>query len=194
MAAEALKYRYGVDASDVIVWVNNAWLAFAQENGAAGLSRSFVLKRSLWDFVAGEELRRLYMEIHARVRSTGVPAILPFRCDSASLQRHMRLTITREDAGQLAYESILVRTVPQRPLDVLNAERPRSTAFLTICSCCKRALLEPRGWLDLEEVCLRLRIFEAQEVPQLRHTVCHECANILSSAADNGGASPCATT
>jgi len=189
MVAEAPRYRYRVDASDVLVWVNDAWIAFARENGAAGLVPPFVLQRSLWDFVAGEELRTLYREIHSRVRLSGIPAVLPFRCDSASLQRHMRLTITREDAGQLAYECILVRTVAQRHLDILDTEPRRSIAFLTMCSCCKRALLEPRGWMDLEEVCLRLKIFEAQEVPQLRHTVCHECAKVLAGASDHGSGS-----
>ena len=193
MAADALRYRYRVSASDVLLWVNDAWLAFAQENGAAGLVRDSVLQRSLWDFVAGEALQKLYMEIHTRVRSSGTPAVLPFRCDSASLQRHMRLTITRENAGQLAYDCILVRAVPQRRLDVLGTTRPRSTKYLTICSCCKRALLEPRGWLDLEEVCLRLRVFEAKEVPQLRHTVCQACVKVLAGTPDNGNASHCAT-
>ena len=178
--ATALKFRYRVDASDTLVWVSDSWLAFARENGASGLVRSSVLERSLWDFVTGEELQTLYSEIHSRVRSTGIRAVLPFRCDSPTLQRHMRLTITHEDFGQLAYECILVRAVAQRHLDVLDTGRRRSTASLAICSCCKRALLKPRGWQDLEEVCLRLQVFEAEEVPKLLHTVCPECSHALT--------------
>ena len=188
MAAEVLRYRHKVDSADVLVWVNEVWLAFAQENGAAGLIEESILGRSLWDFVSGDELRGLYMEVHSRVRSSGIPAVLPFRCDSPTLQRHMRLTITREDAGQLAYDSLLVRAVAQRHLEVLDSERQRSNAMLTICSCCKRALLEPLGWLEVEDVSVRLGLFETQEVPELRHAVCPECADTLAAATDNGSA------
>jgi hypothetical protein len=188
MTAETVRYRYRVDATDVIVWVNELWLAFARENGAAGLTEDAVLGRSLWDFVSGDEICRLYLEIHARVRLTGTAVILPFRCDSPTLQRHMRLSVTREDAGQLVYECLVVRTVPQCYLGVLDSEPPRSNAFLTMCSCCKRALLEPLGWLALEDVSVRLRLFEAQKVPSLRHAVCPECATMARNATNDGSA------
>ena len=188
MSAQVPKYRYRVDAADLLVWVDELWLAFARENGAAGLIRESVLGRSLWDFVVGDELCRLYMEIHARVRSSGLPAVLPFRCDSPSLQRHMRLTITRGDQGQLEYESLLVRAVPQRNSELLDSKRQRSTTTLTICSCCKRALLEPDEWLDLEDVSIRLQLFEAPQVPELRHTICPPCADALRNLSDNGSA------
>lgn len=113
---------------------------------------------------------------------------MPFRCDSPSLQRHMRMTITHEHAGQLLYACLLVRAVPQRHTAVLDSGYPRADAHLTMCSCCKRALLEPLGWLDVEEVSVRLGLFEAEKVPELRHTICPECAGTLKSAADNGNA------
>jgi len=188
MGAHIPRYRYRIDANDVLVWVDTLWLAFAVENGAAELATESVLGRVLWDFVSGDDLRRLYMEIHSRVRSSGKPAILPFRCDSPSLQRHMRLIITRGDAGQLDYESLLVRAVPQRHIGLLDAQRPRSGAFLTICSCCRRALFEPLGWLEVEDVSVRLGLFESQKVPKLRHTVCSACTKTLKGAVDNGSA------
>ena len=188
MAVEIPRYRYRVDAADVLIWVDALWLAFARENGAAELTENLVLGRSLWEFVADDETCRLYRAIHARVRSSGKTVVLPFRCDSASLQRYMRLTITRDNQGQLTYESLLVRAVPQRPLQVLESTRTRSDAYLTMCSCCKRALLEPVGWLDVEDVSVRLRLLEAPKVPQLRHTICPECADTLKNASDNGNA------
>jgi hypothetical protein len=177
-----------VDAADVLIGVNTAWLAFARENGAAELSEEAVLGRSLWDFVSDDGLRTLYREIHSRVRLSGVRVVLPFRCDSPSLQRHMRMTITRANGGQLVYESVLVRVVPQGPCAILDSRRQRSDAMLTLCSCCKRALLEPVGWLELEDVAVRLRLFEAKKVPELRHTLCPACIDTLKNAADNGNA------
>jgi hypothetical protein len=188
MAAEVPRYRYRVDAADVLVWVDALWLAFARENGAAELVKESVLGRLLWDFVSGNEIRRLYLEIHSRVRISGHAVVLPFRCDSPSLQRHMRLTIAREDAGHLAYECLLVRAVPQRNIGALDSQSPRSEAFLTMCSCCKRTLFEPIGWLEVEDVSVRLGLFETRKVPELRHTICPECANTLRNASNNGNA------
>ena len=98
----------------------------------------------------------------------------------------MRLTITRQEAGQLQYESLLVWAKPQRRLDILDPNQRRSNSFLTMCSCCTRALLEPVGWLDVEEVSVRLRLFETRKVPEMRYTVCPEC--VASTESDNGTA------
>ena len=188
MAVETPRYRYRVDAADSLIWVDSLWLAFARENGAAEFTKKTVLGRPLWDFVEGEETRRLYREIHSRMRSGVKSVVLPFRCDSPSLQRHMRMTITREDAGQLMYESLLIRAQPQRYLGILDSQRPRSDAVLTMCSCCKRGLFESVGWLDVEDFCARLRLFEARKAPALRHTICPECSQAVDSAMDNGNA------
>jgi hypothetical protein len=100
----------------------------------------------------------------------------------------MRLTISRESTDQLPYESTLVRAVPQRELGILDPEQRRSTAILTLCSCCKRALLEPDGWLELVDASIRLKLFEEEHVPELRHTVCPECADALKSIAEDDNA------
>ena len=188
MGHETQTYRYRVDAADLIVWVDRLWLAFAKENGAPELSEEFVLGRSLWDFVAGDETRRLFSEIHSRVRSSHHRVVLPFRCDSPSLQRHMRLTITEEADGRLMYESVMLRAVPQRTLDILDSSRTRSAGLLTMCSCCKRALLEPLGWLEVEDVSARLRVFETREAPQLRYSICPDCTDAMNNSSGNGNA------
>lgn len=188
MAVEPQKYSYRVDAADTLVWVDSLWLAFGRENGATELTEKTVLGESLWNFVEGEETRRLYREIHARVRSEISTIVLPFRCDSPSLQRHLRMTITREDAGRLRYENRLIRVMPQRHLGILDSQRPRSDSLLTLCSCCKRGLLESVGWLDLEDLCARLLLFEASKVPRLRHTICPDCSQAMLPTRDNGSA------
>lgn len=188
MRQESQTYRYRVDAADVVVWVDHWWLAFAAENGAATLTEDSVLGRSLWDFVAGDLTCQLFSEIHARVRSTGKPVVLPFRCDSPSLQRHMRLKIIAEENGQLMYESVLLRVEPQRFLAALDSRRPHSNRSLTMCSCCKRALHETVGWLDVEDIAIRLGLFDTQEVPELRYTVCPECTGRMQHSCDNGSA------
>ena len=177
MATTPKKYQYRVDATDAIVSVDPLWIAFAQENGAEELTEQSVVGRSLWDFFAGDETRALFKQVHALVRSRGKKVVLPFRCDSPNLERHMRMTISDQGQGQLSYDNVIVRAVPQFYLGLLDTSRPRSRSFLTMCSCCKRCLLEPHGWLDVVETSLRLRLFEAETPPELRHTICPTCAD-----------------
>lgn len=169
------KYRYLLDDRNTIVWVDGWWLAFAKENGAPELNEEAVLGNPIWDFVAGDATRRLYEELHQRVRSTGNPITVPFRCDSPKLQRYMEVTINGDFNQRLLYESQLLRVVPQPRVRMLDPNEPRSDDALIMCSCCKRALLGASEWLDLQNISLRLRMFEQQEVPAMRYTVCPDC-------------------
>jgi hypothetical protein len=100
----------------------------------------------------------------------------------------MRMTITREGAGYLLYESVLIRVEPERRLSLLDPQRPRGDSCLTMCSCCKRALLEPSGWLEVADISARLRLFEKPKVPHLRYDLCPDCADAMQGGADNGNA------
>ncbi len=174
-------YRYCLDEADTIVSVDHWWLAFAQENNAAGLSETSVVGQVLWEFISDEPTRALYKEINDHVRSSGNPVTVPFRCDSPTLQRYMQLTISDQGDGRLLYESVLLRALPQRRLALLDPKQKRSNDFLTMCSFCKRSLIEPSGWLDMENIALKLRMYEAQAVPELRYTVCPECAGQIQN-------------
>lgn len=177
-------YRYTVDADDVVCHVDYWWLAFAAENGAPDLTEATVIGRSLWEFIADRPTRQLYRELHARIRSTGQAIHVPFRCDSPTLRRDMRMTISRGEDGALEYESKLLKTTPQRRLLSLSRTSDRSEAFLTMCSCCKRSLLEPRGWLDMEDIALRLKLYDQQTVPGLRYTLCPHCASMFGRSSE----------
>jgi hypothetical protein len=172
-------FRYGINDADVIEHVDRWWLAFASENNANELDETSVLGHPIWEFIADLPTQRLYREIHHRVRSSGNPIEVPFRCDSPTMRRYMRLTISHSAAGHLRYESQLIRAVPQRQLPLLNPSSKRSDAFLTMCSCCKRSLIEPSGWLEMEDIALRLRMYDQQAVPDLRYTLCPDCSKQL---------------
>lgn len=185
MDHESQYYRYCIDANDRLIEVDEMWLAFARENGAAQLTQATVLGRSLWDFVQGEAIRAVYEDIHQRLRSCGKSAAFFFRCDSPQLKRHMRMSLTPGDNGQLVYTSHIVRTEPQRVLALLDTEQQRSTSFLSVCSCCKKAMLEPDAWLELEKVSLSVGLLESGKLPQLRHTICPECSGYLANSVIN---------
>ncbi len=170
------RYRYAVDAGDTIVSVSPEWLAFARENGAPELTEPAVAGRSLWDFIEGRETVRLYQAILQRVRTTAQPVVLPFRCDSPTLRRYMRLEINSQSRAGIQFDGLMEHVEPCTPLRLLDIQFPRSEKVLTLCSLCKRALVEPAGWLEVEDAAARLHLFEEKQAPQLRQTVCPQCS------------------
>ena len=176
--------RYAVNVHDVITSVSQTWLAFARENGAPELTDHAVIGHSLWDFIDGSQTIQLYKAVLQRVRTSTPRIVLPFRCDSPTLRRYMRLEITCLPQGSIQFEGILERVEPTAYFKMFDTHVPRSRDLLTLCSCCKRALVEPCGWLEIEDAVVRLHLFEQKTSPQLRHTVCPNClaiADVLPS-------------
>ncbi len=176
-------YCYRVDAGDHLVWVDKAWLAFARENGASGITEQSVLGRSLWSFLADDGTRALYRQIHNRIRETQKSVVLPVRCDSPNLKRFMQLAITPEPSGNLHYRSVLVRVELQRQLAVLDARARRSSDQLKMCSCCMKVHVEPGGWVELETVAAAFHLFDNSIAPRLCYSVCHDC--VVAAAKSN---------
>lgn len=169
------RYRYAVDRQDVITAVCPLWLAFARENGAPQLSREAVIGRSLWEFIDGTETKQIYQAILQRVRTNIISSVIPFRCDSPTLRRYMRLEMTPEAEGRVQLAGVLERVEPTRPFNLLESTFPRSQHLLTQCSYCKRILVETCGWLEIEDAAVRLQLLDKQTVPKLRQSVCPDC-------------------
>lgn len=172
------RYRYTVDQQDVIKSVCPLWLAFARENGAPQLTREEVLGRSLWDFIAGAETRQLYQTLLERVRASNASTVVPFRCDSPTLRRYMRLELTPEPDGSVQFDGVLERVEQTVPYNLLEQSYPRSVQMLTLCSCCKRILMENCGWLEIGAVADRLDLLHKSIAPKLRHSLCPDCLAI----------------
>src|SRR5450631_2450126 len=83
---------YQIDGHDDIISVNSAWKAFARSNGAPHLAEQ-VVGRSLWEFVSDGTTRQVYRDLLVRVRG-GRTVTFSYRCDSPSLRRYMRMTMT----------------------------------------------------------------------------------------------------
>jgi hypothetical protein len=78
---------YAIDHDDRLVKVDDGYYSFAEANGWDGAGSS--LGRSLWDFVAGEEMRKLQRMLLRRLRGEARGVELPFRCDSPAARREM---------------------------------------------------------------------------------------------------------
>lgn len=173
---------YRVDADDVLIWTDNSWSWFARNNGATELAQSSVQGRCLWDFIADESTRRLYAQVHRRVRTTGKPLVLPVRCDSPNLKREIQMTISKEESGVLHYRCVQLRVEVQTFLAMLEPTIPRSSERLKMCSCCKKLCVEPEGWVDIEKVAAVLHLFAREVAPQLDYSVCPDCAVAVAAA------------
>lgn len=183
VSIERFRYQYRVDRHDCISWVNSWWLAFARENGGHRLTEQLVVGRSLWDFIADDETRQLYQALHYRLRGHDSTVVLPLRCDSPNVRRHMQLIITGKSGEKtLMYEGGIVQAKPREYLAVLDSAKQRTNPCLWMCSCCKHVLLEPKGWIEVEEISEILQLNRRQRLPRCRQTLCPHCRKMLSDS------------
>ncbi len=171
-------YEYRIAADNRLVWVGDAWLGFARDNGAPELTREGVVGRSLFSFISGAETEYLYYLLLDEVRTRRQAVTVPFRCDGPALRRFMRLTISPLEDDGVRFESTLVRQQPRRTLAFLDAETRRTAAALTICGWCKRVEIGQR-WLDLERAVAMLDLFRSPALPQQNQGVCADCGRRL---------------
>lgn len=169
-------FIWRIDGNDTIIGVSDNWQSFADANGANGsLHPDNVLGRELWDFIDGMETRQLYRELFRRVREGALSGCVPFRCDAPGERRYLDLLVEALPDGHIKLTSTLLRTEPRDQVGLLDVETPRSKGMLTVCSMCKKIKVAPDNWVEIEEGLAQLRLFEADEMPQLSHGMCTPC-------------------
>ena len=169
------KFIYRVDASDRIIYVNDAWLAFAKENQAKSLTSEVVISRSIWDFICDADTSHLYHVIFGRIRSTKCKIKIPFRCDSPTCRRHMMLKISDQGNGVLQFVGRVIREEPRVYMRVLDAMATRSQHFIKMCSWCKKISIGNDDWAEIEEAVSILKPFSHADLPLVTHGMCSDC-------------------
>ncbi|MHB8077779.1 MAG: hypothetical protein ACYDIE_00810 [Candidatus Krumholzibacteriia bacterium] len=170
------RYVYRLDATDTITFVSPEWLRFAAENEAPELTEPAVVGQPVWRFIAGEETRRLYAELFRDLRVRPAEIMVPFRCDSPTVVRHMTLGLRSHGGGEIELEGRLLRLETREPVDVLARWAERSAESQPICSLCRR-LLVGGEWVDAGTAIVRRRLFSVAPVPRLVETVCATCGD-----------------
>lgn len=166
---------YDLDADHRIVAVGGSWSAFALENGAPELVAPAPIGRSVFAYVADATTSHLYQSIFETVARTGVPVVLPIRCDAPALRRFLELTVERPPGRSgVRVRSTLVRTEAREPLPLLDRTRSLSDQILRMCSWCKVVDVAGR-WRSAEEAVATLRLFEREQLPVITHTMCPDC-------------------
>jgi uncharacterized membrane protein len=172
---------YAIDQDDYLVKVDEGYHRFAAENGWERSGES--LGRSLWDFVAGQELKQLQRMLLRRIRGEARQVELPFRCDGPEVRREMDIKIAAGASGRLVLFSASMRSEERRPQaqPLLSADAERNDDTLTMCGWCDRFLVGGE-WVEVEEAAARLGLFQRRELPQISHGICPDCTELLMAA------------
>jgi hypothetical protein len=170
-----------IDSHDHLVKVDDGYYRFAAENGWDGAGDS--LGRLLWDFVAGEELKKLQRMLLRRIRGEVRSVELPFRCDGPEVRREMNVEIAAHSAGRYVRFSARPRSEKRREQfqPLLSPDAPRGDQTLTMCGWCDRFLVDGE-WVEVEEAVARLGLFQRAELPAISHGVCPDCSEMLMAA------------
>lgn len=177
--ATVIEYR--IDSNDVVVSVGADWDAFARQNEGDELADT-PTGRTLWSTIGDDSLRDLWREAVGRVRSTGTPVTVPFRCDGPSARRWFEMTMTPLEHGAVGFRSRLVVEMPRPELAVLRREVPRDpdATGIEVCSWCNAA--NDRGeWRPVEEALANNRLLEQDPPPPVVHGLCPQCVDSMSA-------------
>lgn len=172
---------YRIDERDEIVFVNDAWRSFAHANDAPAVAE--VIGQSLWTSITGAETATLWREVLARVRA-GAGFSLPYRCDAPGRRRTLRMQLKPLPHGGVEFVSSLIRAEDRDPVALLASHYGRGEPIRS-CSWCRR--FDAGGFIEVEVAIARLGLLE-QELRDVTHVLCSDCAEDVRRAAGLGGA------
>lgn len=176
MAEDQRFFIYRIDQSDRINFANQEWFDFARENNAMALRPDAVIGSLLWNYISDEETRRLFQVLLGKVRETGAPVALPYRCDSGDCRRFMEMKIVPMPDRQVGFYSRILRDEPREKVRLMEPHAERTDGVLVMCSWCKKIPLPDGRWVEVEEAVKALNLFDAPRLPMISHTMCPECA------------------
>jgi len=179
MTAQALSYA--IDEHDHLIKVDQGYYRFAEENGWTEAGTS--LGRSLWNYVAGDEMKKLQRLLVRRIRDEVGDVELPFRCDGPDVRREMNIRIVANPGGRVVLFSARLRSEEARDLPqlLLDPDATRSEETLEMCGWCDRFEVDGE-WVEVEEAARRLELFNQPELPALSHGICPDCNAMLLAA------------
>jgi len=165
---------YRIDAQSRLTWFNQAWRSFALANAGEALADDRFLGSNLRDCIEGRSLKSLYQSLIERARE-GYAVSFDFRCDAPDRRRWYTMEIRLHESGDLEFGSTLNREEAREPVDLLKADAPRNDQFVRICSWCQLMATGQNTWAPVEQGVRNLGLLEADDLPQLSHTICPTC-------------------
>ena len=182
--ADPREFIYRVDAQNRLTDANAAWYDFARENGSHALDSGSVIGCSLWDFISDPETRHLFEIVLTKVRRTGKPVTLSYRCDAPDLRRFMELEIRPGAEAAVEFCSRIVRQETRPHVSLLDDTAARADTFLAMCAWCKKVALPDDSWVEVEQAVEHLKLFEGPVLPQISHSICPPCKSEIDRSLD----------
>lgn len=177
---------YQLNEQDEIVFVNEAWDAFAKANGSEALTAPRVVGRRLWGFITDATTRQLYLDVLKRVRS-GSRVRFQFRCDTPSRRRLLEMDVSQVPAA-IEFRTRVIWEEEREYQALLEPDRPASDEFLHVCAWCKKVDVGAR-WAEVEDAVSALKLFERPLLPQLTHGICQACYLEMTKVIEESDAS-----
>ena len=166
---------YTIDRADIVTDISGDWRQFADANDAEDLSVDTVLDHSIYDAISGQRVKYVYNLLFTRARDGNMDLTFPFRCDSPTMQRFLRMTISPLSQSSLQLVSEVVGEKSREPVMLLDKQAEHSGGYLSVCSWCKKVKLAADEWKDIEDALEQKKLFNSEPFPQLSHGICTEC-------------------
>lgn len=180
-SGNTLIVRYEIDSNDVIVSVGGDWDRFARANGAEELMHDAVIGHPLRRYVVGDVTRMFIDTMLTKIRISGLPLSIPYRCDSPGTKRYMEMQLAMSEvSGHIVASHRLVREEAMPSLSI-RALAPQamggiaSGSLVKRCSMCNR--LSEKNGPPLEPD--RFPRAKLREPLQVIYHVCHDCQSKL---------------
>jgi len=170
---------YQIDQNDFLVFFNDQWDLFAQDNDGPHLKSENIYNRKIWDFIHDAETRHLHETLLKRVRSNNTILNMPFRCDSPTLRRFMEMDILLQVDGKIEYRCRVIKTQLRNAVQVVAGNIQEERPFLRMCSWCKKIDVGNNSWVEIEDGIAFLGLLSQAIVPQISHTICEICLGDL---------------
>jgi hypothetical protein len=167
-----------LDSQDALAYVDEGWLDFVRRSLKADLTEATALGRSFSDFAPDAQLGPLYRLVFRRVRTTGQPMRVPFRCDLSGERWHMDMEVVLSAGGQVEcrYHTVLVEGIA-----ALAAGGKRPERLLTRCAWCPMVKLPEGNWAGAEALADRLDFFIGVAT-RVTHGICPSCTASVRAA------------
>lgn len=168
---------FHLNDKDEIVFVNDAWDAFASANDGRAIRSDRILGRSLWHSIADADTRQFFQDILDRVRA-GQTVRFAYRCDSPDCRRQMDMQVMPDQSGLVVFRSRTMSETRRAPEPLLGAHVDRSEEVVRVCGWCKRVRIHG-DWLEIEEAAARAPQLRGNLVPGISHGICDDCQQQL---------------
>lgn len=134
------------------------------------MASDFVIGLPLRAFISGDVTKMFMDTMLTRVRLTGKPAVIPYRCDSPGIKRFMEMSLEAIGTEVFSEHRILAERPMPRHTNFRVAAHNKSCRMIKQCSMCSR-FANPGG----EPVEPEVAGISSDEPLNIIYFICAEC-------------------